>query len=354
MKTLARSLALGAIGAAAIGIAAEAASLRQVATIPVPGLDSYDIGYVDHGKYYLADRTNKAVDIFDTKTNKLLRQITGFVGPGPSGDGPKGGPNGVVVIGNEVWAGDGDSTVKVADLKKGQITDTIATGGKRRADEVAYDSKDKVFIIANDAEEPSPFLTLISTRRGHKILGKVMMPRATDGLEQPVYYKGVFYVAVPELDKDEHKGGIAVIDPKKAQLTKIIEVANCRPQGLELGRGSNMILGCNAGSKGSKIPPMAAVFDAKAEKLIPVTDKFGGADMATYDRKLGLYLVGGREAPGGPSVGVIDAKTNKWLENIPVPPNPHSIAADNGTGHVFVPSAATGGKCGGCIVVLGR
>ena len=351
MTVLPRSLVLGLIGAAAIGLAAQAASLRQVATIPMPGLDSYDIGYVANGKYYLADRTNKAVDIFDTKTNKLLSKVTGFVGVGSGG--PTGGPNGVIVIGNQIWAGDGDSTVKIIDMKKGQIIQTIATGGKKRADEVAYDRKDGIFIIANDAEEP-PFLTLISTKGDHKILAKIMMPRATDGLEQPLYANGVFYVAVPELDKDEHKGGIAVIDPKKGSLTRMIEVANCRPQGLEGGRGTNFILGCNAGSKGSKIPPMAAIFDSKTEKMIPVTDKFGGADMAAYNKKLGLYLVGGREAPGGPSVGVIDAKTNKWIENIPVPPNPHSVAADNRTGHVFVPSAATGGSCGGCIVVLGQ
>jgi DNA-binding beta-propeller fold protein YncE len=351
MTVLARSLALGLIGAAAIGLAAQAASLRQVATIPMPGLESYDIGYVAHGKYYLADRTNKAVDIFDTKTNKLLSKVTGFVGVGAGG--PTGGPNGVIVIGNQIWAGDGDSTVKIIDMKKGQIVQSIATGGKKRADEVAYDRKDGIFIIANDAEEP-PFLTLISTKGDHKILGKVMMPRASDGLEQPLYYKGLFYVAVPEIDKDEHKGGIAVVDPKKAALVKIIEVANCRPQGLDQGRGSILVLGCNAGSKGSKIAPLFAVFDAKAEKLIPVSDKFGGADMAAYDKKLGLYIAGGREAPGGPSVGVVDAKTNKWIENIPVPPNPHSVAADNATGNIYVPSAATGGSCGGCIVVLGK
>jgi DNA-binding beta-propeller fold protein YncE len=351
MTALARSLALGLLGAVAFGFAAEAASLRQVATIPVPGLDSYDIGIVDHGKYYLTDRTNKAVDIFDTKTNKLVGRITGFVGPGPGG--PQGGPNGVLVIGNQLWAGDGDSTVKIADIKQGRVIQTISTGGKKRADELAYDRKDNVFIIGNDAEEP-PFLTLISTKGQHPIVGKVMMPRASDGLEQPVYYKGMFYVAVPELDKDEHKGGIAIIDPKKAALVKIVEVANCRPQGLAEGRGTNLVVGCNAGSKGSKIPPLFALFDTKAERLIPVTDKFGGADMAAYDKKLGLYVAGGREAPGGPSVGVVDAKTNKWIENIPLPPNPHSVAVDNATGNIYVPSGATGGSCGGCIVVLGR
>jgi DNA-binding beta-propeller fold protein YncE len=344
---------LGTLAAAAISLSCQAAVLHQITTIAVPGtpFDSYDIGYVAHGKYYVTDRSNQAVDVFDTKTNEFVTRYTGFVGVGAGG--PTGGPNGVIVIGNQVWAGDGDSTVKIVDMKKGQIVASIPTGGKKRADELAYDSKDKVFIIGNDADEP-PFLTLISTRPDHKIIGKVMMPRASDGLEQPVYHNGMFYVAVPELDKDEHKGGIAIVDPKSAKLVRIIDIANCRPQGLAEGRGTNMIVGCNAGSKGSKIPPLVAVFDSKTEKVVASSDKFGGADMAGYDKKLGLYVAGGREAPGGPSVGVLDAKTNQWLENIPLPPNPHSVAVDNATGHVFVPSGATGGSCGGCIVVLGK
>jgi DNA-binding beta-propeller fold protein YncE len=357
MPILSRSLILGALAATAISLSCEAAALRQITTIPVPGapFDSYDIGYVDHGKYYLTDRSNKAIDVFDTKTNKFVSRVTGFVGVGSGG--PTGGPNGVIVINNgrEIWAGDGDSTVKVIDAKKGTIVDSISTGGKKRADEVAWDSKDGIFIIGNDAEDP-PYLTLISTKPGHKILGKVMMPRATDGLEQPVYNaaNGMFYVAVPEIDKDEHKGGIAIVDPRKASLVKIVDIANCRPQGLAAGRGSNWIVGCNAGSKGSKIPAEIAVWSTKTEQVVATTDKMGGADMAAYDKKLGLYLVGGREAPGGPSVGVIDAKTNQWVENIPLPPNPHSVAVDSATGNVYVPSGATGGSCGGCIVVLGK
>jgi len=68
------------------------------------------------------------------------------------------GPDGVVVVGNQVWAGDGDSTVKVIDLKTNKIADTIKTGGTTRVDEMAYDPKDQIFIGINNAEEP-PFAT---------------------------------------------------------------------------------------------------------------------------------------------------------------------------------------------------
>ncbi len=341
----------------AFGSAASAQGLKQIGKIDVPGttLDNYDIGFVDTAThhYYLADRTNKSIDIFDSKAEKFLGRVAGFVGNASKGD--VSGPDGVLAFGNEVWAGDGDSTVKVIDVKNLKVIDTISTGGKKRADEVAYDPKHHVFIIANDADEP-PFLTLISTKPGHKILGKVVVERATDGIEQPYYNAktGKFYVAIPQLDKDDHKGGIIVIDPVTAKLEKTIEVADCRPQGFDGGPGTHAILGCNAGSKGSKIPHLTAVWDFKTEKVVATTDKFGGADMATYNAKLGLYIVGGREAPGGPAIGVIDAKTNAWVANLPAPPNPHSVAANNENGHVYVPSAKIGEVGCGCVLVFGQ
>ena len=54
-------------------------------------------------------------------------------------------------------------------------------------------------------------------------------------------------------------------------------------------------------------------------------------------------------------MGVIDAKTNLWLENVTTNANSHSIAVDPSTNHAFVPLQA-GGICtiqasNGCIGV---
>ena len=348
-------------GAAALialaGATAAAAQIKQVGTMDVPGatLDNYDIGFVDHAtnRYYLADRSNKSIDVFDTKTEKFIGRVEGFVGPMKNGKAA--GPAGVLAFGDEIWAGDGDSTVKVADVKTMKITDTIHTGGKFRADEVAYSPKDQVFIVANDADEP-PFITLISTRPGHKIIAKLIVERASDGIEQPYYNAGTgkFYVAIPELDKDHKKGGVAVIDPATGKLERIVEVADCRPQGFDGGMGNNAIIGCNAGSPGSKIPPLMAVWDFKTEKVVATTDTIGGADMATYSSMLGVYVVGARQGPTGAAIGVIDAKTNQWVANIPAPPNPHSVAANNNNGHIYVPSAKIDGVGCGCILIFGQ
>src|SRR6266853_4801037 len=126
----------------------------QLQTITVPGdlAGRFDISWVDSvsQRYYLADRTTGSVDVIDADASKYLYSIKGFVGVGPSG---KAGPDGVLTIGNELWAGDGNSTVKVVDLTQGAsatVVATIDTGGTKRADELAYDPLDHVILIAND------------------------------------------------------------------------------------------------------------------------------------------------------------------------------------------------------------
>jgi hypothetical protein len=343
------------------GAAHAASSVKLLAMIPVPGepIESYDIGIVNEKThlYYQTDRSNKSIDIFDVIKNTFVGRVPGFVGF--TGNGNTSGGNGVSLVNNatELWSGDGDSTVKVIDLKAKKIVDTISTGGKKRANETDVDPVDQIFIIGNDGTdgvEPS-FVTLISTKPGHKILAKIPIERARQ-IDAPRYNpkNGLFYVSLPVIDKTDNKGGIAVIDPREAKVLRIIEVMDCAPQGLALGADDHMIIGCNAGSSGSKIPPLTAVFDMKTEKVIASTPKMGASDMAGYVEKLGLYVVGGREAPGGSSIGLLDAKTNEWIQNIPAPPNAHSVVISQANAHILVPSAKTGGFCGGCILVFGE
>src|SRR5882724_3931892 len=101
--------------------------LNLVTTITVPGgLTGFDISFVDPvlDLYVLADRTNAAVDFFDTRTSTFIDRVGGkgvFAGIVRDANGAPindlSGPDGVVVVDRrEVWAGDGDSTVKVIDI----------------------------------------------------------------------------------------------------------------------------------------------------------------------------------------------------------------------------------------------
>jgi hypothetical protein len=88
---------------------AHAAELRQIATISIPGekLTSWDISFVDQAsqRYFLADQSNRAVDVFDTKENKFVGRVAGFIGAVIENGGPnhdKSGPDGVLAFGDQV------------------------------------------------------------------------------------------------------------------------------------------------------------------------------------------------------------------------------------------------------------
>src|SRR5262252_9261150 len=91
-------------------------------TIPGNPLCSFDISWVNpqRAEYYLGDRSNAGIDIVDTQHLKFKRTIGGFVGIKLKTDGTVNndisGPDGVTSHGRWLYAGDGDSTLKVIDL----------------------------------------------------------------------------------------------------------------------------------------------------------------------------------------------------------------------------------------------
>ena len=193
--------------AVALAGAAQAQGLKQVGTIAIPGgpINSFGVMYIDPGSSlgYLADKDNKAVDIIDTRTDSYVGRIAGFAGT--ANGGASAGPNGIIAVndGAELWVSDGDSTIKVIEPKSGKITGTIATGGKKRANAMAYDPKDHLVIVANPNDQPA-FLTLVSTEPGHRIVAKIPVEDAAESLERSDYHaaSGMFYTDVPILRAD--------------------------------------------------------------------------------------------------------------------------------------------------------
>ncbi len=142
--------------------------IKLLGVIAIPGnpLVSSDIAWVDPGtkRFYLSDRSNLGIDIIDAENNLFVGRVTGFAGPGNATPPPPNGqgPNGVLVTPNKkVWAGDGNSTVQVADVDPSspsylKIIKSISTAipecGSHcdRADEIGYDDADHLILIANN------------------------------------------------------------------------------------------------------------------------------------------------------------------------------------------------------------
>jgi DNA-binding beta-propeller fold protein YncE len=359
-------LAAGAV--TAIAATAYAATLTRVATIDIPGnkLEQFDIGYVDAetGRYYVTDRSNAGVDIFDTRKMTYVGRVGGFVGLKLNPDNRPAivlsGPNGVAFDPQkkQLWAADGDSTVKVIDVAADppKIIASISTGGQKRADELGIDTKDGMVLVGNNADKPS-YVTFISTKPDHAILGKVEMPDASDGIDQPLYVPetGLFYASVPIWKEEKNHGGLAVFDPKTLKMTKLIPIDDCGPLGLAQGPGTKVIVGCSAGSK-TRTPtmpnPATVIIDVATEKVVKVIHELGGQDEVWYNPTARQYYTASRDLPTGPVLGVIDADTDTFVASIPTSENAHSVAADSKNGAIFVPLTAGNSVCpNGCIGV---
>src|SRR5882762_8183003 len=148
---------------------------KCLTAVQIPGnpLRSYDISWVNphRAEYYLADRSNEGIDIIDTRTLTFKRTLGKglFTGvklnnagqPNEAVNNDISGPDGVVTHGRWLYAGDGDSTLKVFDLDgpDALAQPALSSGGVARVDEMALTADGELLLSANNADEP-PFSTL--------------------------------------------------------------------------------------------------------------------------------------------------------------------------------------------------
>lgn len=330
--------------------AALGAGTQLVQMIPVPGapLAAYDISWVDPTRhhYYLSDRSNAGVDVFDTRTNQFVGRVGGFAGSTGSND--TSGPDGLVADGDRVYAGNGDSTLKVIDVDTMQIINSVNTGGQKRVDEMALDTAGQRLLVVNNADEPA-FMTLISTKKGNPILFRnIVVPGATGGLEQPVWDQKTkrFYISVPELNGDSSQSGVAVFNPKTGAVEQVFNAGSCGPSGIALGPSQQLLLGC------AQQPSL--IMSAETGAIVASIFQVGGSDEVWFNRGDDRYYLAARNNPGGPVLGIVDAETNAWIQNVPTSPNSHSVAADPRSNQVYVPlTAGSTSPCvHGCIGVF--
>ena len=314
------------------------ATYQQIATIPLPGgLSSFDISWVDaaNGRFYLADRTavkgGGRIDVIDTQAMQLLYTIPttaaeiGFAGPqtAVTPGCTISGPNGVVAIPqlNQLYVGDGDSTVKVVDLAAKAIVAIIPTGGKCRADELGYDPLDHIIMIANPNDTP-PFVTFISTDT-QQVVGKYVYQGRVGGLEQPVWNRLTkrFQMTVPATASSP--GSIDVFNPVTMQLEQSITTGACSPAGLALTTNQHMFTSCGA------------VVDGRTGDSLATISGVGGDEIWYNPGDHRIYF----GATAG-AVNVVDGDTFQIVGTIPA--NGRNVSVDSETGRVFVPVAGQG------------
>jgi DNA-binding beta-propeller fold protein YncE len=354
MRLHANSFFIIAVAATAIASPAHAQNLKQVATISIPGtpINQFGIMTIDQasGLGYLADKDNKGVVIFDTKTDKYVSRITGFVGITKSGN--TSGPNGVVVVngGAEVWVSDGDSSITLVDTNSGAPQAKILTGGKARANGMAFDPNTNVVIVANSNDDP-PFLSLISTQPDHKIIAKLPVPDSAENLERSAYHapSGMFYTVIPVLRTDKTKGLLAQTDPKSGTLVKLYEIERCHPHSLSIVTNQTIFIGCsNAHGPSPKPGGDMAIFDIASGKVEAYSAGLGGNGGSTVNLKLGQYY----HATTSAALVVVNIKNRKLAQMVPTSTEARSLAVSLANDRVYLATTANNGPCGGCIQVF--
>ncbi len=307
-------------------------TFSRITTIQIPGvpLTSFDISWVDpvREQYLLADRSNKSLDVISTDSNTVQFQVTGFVGF--TGNNDTSGPDGVLTVHHrEAWVGDGNSTVKVVDLNSRTITDTISTGGTKRADELCFDPRNHVIMVANDADSP-PFVTFISTDPGHAVLGKISYPQATNGLEQCQWSRetGLIYFSIPEINGNKGHGAVDVIDGRTRSVVNTFPMT-CEAAGLALGPDRQAMVGCND-TNGIRV---ISLRDGSVLRTYGVN----GADESWFNPGDDHYFVAASNNTGGPTLAVIDAESLNLDQQITGGTGDHSVAADPELNRVYFP-----------------
>jgi len=355
--------------------------------IPGTPLQSFDISWVnpDVSEYYLADRSNAGIDIIDTEHDTFKRRIPGFVGivlnkTMTAIDNNHSGPDGVVSHGRWLYAGDGDSTLKVIDLNAptaSAIKQTIPTGGSTRVDEMALTTDGELLLAANNAEDP-PFATLFAangddkTSHTAKIIKitvdtAIIPPGNGLSLEQPAWEPKTarFYTSIPAIANNPPgcsftaapfcAGGLLVTDPQHpvavegafnpATNTGVVPLTDCGPNGATVGPHENLLLGCTPGN----FPPATTtlVINAKTKNTATVNG-ITGSDEVWFNPGDDRYYTGSSRAikPAGSTLGtgsvlgVIDG-TSVLIETIPQSSGSHSVAADCKRNKIFVPQVWT-------------
>jgi hypothetical protein len=280
---------------------------------------------------------------------------------------------------------------------------TTATGDPLRADELAYDPRDGLLLVINNADTP-PFGTFIKVNKSTCALtvgNRIMLDAAhgvdaQNGAEQPQWepFTGRFYLSIPQIGPAVSNGGVVRIAPNATTVEVVYPVQFCGPAGLTVGPRQDLFIGCNmvfdtAGNVWNPAgnvtaAPQDVIIDAKTGKkdrsaLDANVLGVGAGDEVWYNSGDNNYYATGSGSPfrplpaataqGSTPLGIVDAKDQTVLQllttfNVPAVTTgssqhpagtSHSVAANAANNHVLVPIPANNAfpDClTGCIAVF--
>ena len=121
-------------------------------------------------------------------------------------------------------------------------------------------------------------------------------------------------------------------------------IPNCMPTSVNQGPGTDVFVGC-ADHDGRAFAPSSVIINGTTGAILTVINNVGFVDETWFNPGDNNYYTASRDMPTGPVLGVINAKSRLWLQNVPTNGNAHSVAVDPINNHIFVPLPSGGPNC---------
>jgi hypothetical protein len=369
-------------------------------TVAVPGISSavvysFDLGTYDTSTnlYYVTDRTNKSIDVYDTFADRITqfvnpgfagcRTVTGAPAPGclTGVSNDNSGPDGIDVVGPYIFVGDVNA-LWIMNKTSGSVVNMISIPSNPtglRADEGCFDPDDNIYAISTPADN-NPFMTFVDTST-QSVIAKVVMNdsagNASGGLEACVYDPATkrFYVNNDASTANPHgeTDGIPAADIvalKPGGPTKVVNFtalagivtwalpALCDPTGIGRGPANDLGVMCRPGTLGA--PMNFVILDVTSGKVTAQVPA-GGGDQITYDSFSNQWFLadsrwtangnscgaGSATCPLTPVLGVVNGTSRSVVAMVPNGNNSHSVAASGSGRQVFTPFTAPSTAGGG-------
>jgi DNA-binding beta-propeller fold protein YncE len=319
--TARRGLVFGATMWAAIvgaAVCAAATGYHVISDIPIGGEGGWDYLTVDSAarRLYVSHATHVAV--VDLETNKVVGDIP---------DTP--GVHGIAIAPdlNKGFISNGrGNTVTIFDVKSLKTLGTVPTG--ENPDDICYDAgSSRVFVFNGRSKNAT-----VIDAKGNKAAATIALPgkpefSVADG-------KGHVYTNIEDTSE------IVEIDAAKAAVAKKYSLAPCEePSGMAFDAKNRRLMSVCANR-------LMAISDPDAGKVVTTIAIGAGSDGAAFDPGTGY----GFSSNGDGTLTVVQQSGGKWnvVENIATERGARTIAIDEGTHRLYLPTAKTApSKSGG-------
>jgi len=310
------SLGTGVAGLIAATTLAAATGYHVVGDIQIGGDGGWDYLTVDAAarRLYVSHATH--VVVVDIDSNKVVGDIP---------DTP--GVHGIAIAPelNRGFISNGrGNNVTIFDVKTLKATGTVATG--ENPDSIRYEpTSGRVFAFNGRSKSA----TAIDAKTG-KVAATITLPgkpefAVADG-------KGHVYVNIEDTSE------VAEIDAAKATMTRKYSLAPCEePSGLAIDAKNRRLFSVCSNR-------VMAVSDPDAGKVIATPAIGAGSDGAAFDAGTGYAF----SSNGDGTLTIVQQTGNKWdvLENIATERGARTIAVDEKTHKVYLPTAQTAASTG--------